>query len=798
MGGRTIRANKEPPHYRGEPGIDQPAEATESGGLVEVALPLPIDRGFTYRLSEANRVPPVGGRVVVGFGRRRMVGFVVGPVTEPPPGVRLRPVLEVLDAEPVLSSTEWRLALWMARYYVAPVGLALRLFFPPGATYSVGREEKGRAARREERLHVLPLGPLAPEVLAERREALGSAPGQLRAWEAAGLLDRPVERAEFCRRAGVSESVLKALAGRGFLKVEPRPIVRDPLLAGDAVFPAVAPEGALTGDQEEAVETVREMLAAGSGEAVLLQGVTGSGKTRVYVEAVASAVQAGGRTIVLVPEIGLAAPVVSRFRDRFGDRLAVLHSGLSDGERFDAWTRIRAGEVPIVIGARSALFAPVGRADLIVIDEEHEGAYKQDETPRYHARDVAVARAALERGVALLGSATPSLESRANAGSGKYRHLRLERRIAERPLPAVEIVSLARRRGNGGDPATEDGRARPQPLEIVAPGLSRPLAQALEENLAAGDQALLLLNRRGFSAFVQCLDCGWVAECPACRISLTVHRDRPRLLCHYCAHGEPLPDACPECRGIRLDTRGLGTQQVERAVRDLLPGARVTRMDVDTTSAKWSHARIYRAMQDREVDVLVGTQMIAKGFDLPGVALVGVVSADTALHLPDFRASERTFQLLVQVAGRAGRGDRPGRVLVQTWLPTQRAIVAAAGHDYEGFYRHEVGERQGLGYPPATRLANVVVSGPEEVSVASGAAAVDRYLRERRLPGLRIVGPAPCPLERLRGRTRHHLLLKAEGAPVLDDALWDLARRQETLLASADRLEIDRDPLSLL
>ena len=798
MGGKAIRANNEPTHYRGQPGIDQPSKATESGGLVEIALPLPIDRGFTYRLSKANRVPPVGARVVVGFGRRRMVGFVVGSVAEPPRGVRLRPVLEVLDAEPVLSDTEWRLALWMARYYVAPIGLALRLFFPPGATYAVGRGEKRRAARRKERLHVLPLGPLPPKEEAERREALGSAPGQLRAWEAARLLDRPIERGDFCRRVGVSEAVLRALAGRGFLAVEPRPIVRDPLLASDAVLPVVAPEGALTGDQQGAVGTVREMLAARSGEAVLLQGVTGSGKTRVYVEAVAAALESGGRAIVLVPEIGLAAPVVSRFRDRFGDRLAVLHSGLSDGERFDAWSRIRAGEVPIVIGARSALFAPVGRADLIVVDEEHEGAYKQDETPRYHARDVAVARAALEGGVALLGSATPSLESRANAGSGKYGHLRLERRIAERPLPAVEIVSLARRRDRGGDPAKDGATQVPEPPEIVAPGLSRPLAEALEETLAAGDQALLLLNRRGFSAFVQCLDCGWVAECPACRISLTVHRDRPRLLCHYCAHGEPLPDACPECRGIRLDTRGLGTQQVERAVKDLLPGARVTRMDVDTTSAKWSHARIYRAMQEREVDVLVGTQMIAKGFDLPGVALVGVVSADTALHLPDFRASERTFQLLVQVAGRAGRGDRPGRVLVQTWLPGQSAIVAAAGHDYEGFYRHEVEQRRGLGYPPATRLANVVVSGPDEESVAGGAGAVDHYLRERRLPGLRIVGPAPCPLERLRGRTRHHLLLKADGAPVLDDALWDLARREETLLASADRLEIDRDPLSLL
>ncbi|MGH7556668.1 MAG: replication restart helicase PriA [Gemmatimonadota bacterium] len=785
----------------------------EPGGLVEVALPLPVHRRFTYRLQEANGVPPIGGRVVVGFGRRRMVGFAVGPVAEPPAGVRLKPVLEVLDAGPVLSETEWRLALWMAQYYVAPIGLVLRLFFPPGATYSVGRREEARAARREERLHVLPVGALAPEVETERREALDSAPGQMRAWEAARLLDGPVERADFCRRIGVSEGVLRALAGRGFLEVERLSIVRDPLRGSGAVLPAVSAEGALTGDQGEAVEGIRGMLAAGSSETALLQGVTGSGKTRVYVEAVEAALDAGGRAIVLVPEIGLAAPVVSRFRDRFGERLAVLHSGLSDGERFDAWMRIREGEIPIVIGARSALFAPVDRAALIVVDEEHEGAYKQDETPRYHARDVAVVRAALEGGVALLGSATPSLESRANAESGKYRHFRLDRRIAERPLPEVEIVSLARKRVGNGRPAEGEGsRSRPaggedtaqreavRPVgeELVAPGLSARLAGALSETLAAGDQALLFLNRRGFSAYVQCLDCGWVAECPDCRISLTYHRDRPRLLCHYCGYREPVPDACPACRGRGLDTRGLGTQQVERAVSGVLPEARVARMDVDTTRAKWSHARIYRAMQDREIDILVGTQMIAKGFDLPGVALVGVVSADTALHLPDFRASERTFQLLVQVAGRAGRGDRPGRVLLQTWMPTQAAIVAAAAHDYEGFYRSEVELRRGLGYPPGARLANVVVSGPDETSVARGTAAVDRHLRDRGLPGLRIVGPAPCPLERLRGRTRHHLLLKSEAASVLDDALWELVRREGDLLASADRLEIDRDPMSLL
>ncbi|MGH7564749.1 MAG: replication restart helicase PriA [Gemmatimonadota bacterium] len=775
----------------------------EPGGLVEVALPLPVHRRFTYRLTEANGVPPIGGRVVVGFGRRRMVGFVVGPVAEAPAGVRLKPVLEVLDPDPVLSETEWRLALWIAQYYLAPIGLVLRLFFPPGATYSVGGREETRAAGRQERLHVLPVGALSPEVEAGRRAALSAAPGQMRAWEAARLLDGPVERADFCRRAGVSEGVLRALVGRGFLKVERRPIVRDPLRGSGAVLPAVTVEGALTVDQQEAVEGIRGMLTAGSGAGALLQGVTGSGKTRVYADAVEAALDAGGRAIVLVPEIGLAAPIVSRFRDRFGERLAVLHSALSDGERFDAWTRIREGEIPIVIGARSALFAPVGRAALIVVDEEHEGAYKQDETPRYHARDVAVVRAALEGGVALLGSATPSLESRANAESGKYRHFRLDRRIAERPLPEVEIVSLARKpdrdgRARGDEDAGQRESGRPAGEEMVAPGLSARLARALSETLAAGDQALLFLNRRGFSAYIQCLDCGWVAECPDCRISLTCHRDRPRLLCHYCGHGEPVPDACPACRGRGLDTRGLGTQQVERAVSCLFPEARVARMDVDTTTAKWSHARIYRAMQDREIDVLVGTQMIAKGFDLPGVALVGVVSADTALHLPDFRASERTFQLLVQVAGRAGRGDRPGRVLVQTWLPGQPAIVAAAGHDYEGFYRNEVQQRRGLGYPPGARLANVVVSGPDEISVESGAGAVDRHLRDRRLPGLRIVGPAPCPLERLRGRTRHHLLLKSETPSSLDDALWELTRREGELLARADRLEIDRDPLSLL
>jgi primosomal protein N' (replication factor Y) len=496
------------------------------------------------------------------------------------------------------------------------------------------------------------------------------------------------------------------------------------------------------------------------------------------VEAVAEVVARGGRAIVLVPEIGLAAPTVARFRARFGDRVAVLHSGLSRGERASAWSRVRSGEAPIAIGARSALFAPVGRADLLVVDEEHETAYKQDETPRYLARDVAVYRAALEAGVVVLGSATPSLESRARAEEGKYRRLALPDRIAGRPMPEVEIVDLAR-----------EGA-------LVGPGLSDVLVGALGDTLAAGDQALLFLNRRGFASFVQCTDCGWVGACPNCRISLTYHRRAPRLQCHYCDHREPVPDVCPVCGGRRLDTRGLGTQQVEAAVAARFPQARIARMDLDTTGPKWSHARLYRAMQTREIDVLVGTQMIAKGFDLPGVALVGVVSADTALHFPDFRSSERTFQLLVQVAGRAGRGDAPGRVLFQTWLPEHFVLTAAAAHDYEGFYRRERRDREALGYPPATRLANVVVSGPDPEPVEK---AIERVAGNARgHEGLTVVGPAPAPLERLRGRWRHHVLLKAEGPQPLDRALRELARREEELVGGSSRLEIDRDPLSLL
>jgi primosomal protein N' (replication factor Y) len=746
--------------------------------LIRVALPLPLDRLFTYRLDEELRAPARGARVVVAFGRRRLIGFAVETTEIEPPGVRLKRIQRVLDEEPVLSETEWALAEWMARYYVAPLGLVLRLFYPAGSTGETRAGEAAVGAPR--RLHVLPAALPSPAEREATEVALARSPQQRRLWWATLELEAPVEQAALCESLGISPGVVAALAAKGIVRVEEREVALDPYGAGGAL-PEVAVEGDPTPEQRAVIDAIHQALhGAESGGPFLLQGITGSGKTRIYVEAVATALERGGRAIVLVPEIGLAAPTVARFRARFGDRVAVLHSGLSRGERASAWSRVRSGETQVVVGARSALFAPVGRADLVIVDEEHETAYKQDETPRYLARDVAVYRAALEGGVVVLGSATPSLESRSNADAAKYRRLSLPGRIAGRPLPAVEIVDLAR-----------EGA-------VVGPGLSDVLVRALEETLDAGDQALLFLNRRGFASFLQCTDCGWVGSCPNCRISLTYHRGSPRLVCHYCDHRERVPDDCPACHGRRLDTRGLGTQQVEATVAARFPGARIERMDLDTTGAKWSHARLYRRMQTREIDILVGTQMIAKGFDLPGVALVGVVSADTALHFPDFRSTERTFQLLVQVAGRAGRGDRPGRVVLQTYLPEHFVITAAATHDYEAFYRREKPDRAALGYPPATRLANVVASGSDATSVEEAIARVADHLRAQPAEGLSLVGPAPCPLERLRGRWRHHVLLKAESPQPLDRALWDLVRREEKLVGTSNRLEIDRDPMNLL
>jgi primosomal protein N' (replication factor Y) len=511
----------------------------------------------------------------------------------------------------------------------------------------------------------------------------------------------------------------------------------------------------------------------------------------VYIEVLRRIVIDENRTaIVLVPEIALTPQTVDRFRSAFGNRVAVLHSALSDGERLDAWRAIRSGERRIVVGARSAIFAPLSNIGAIIVDEEHEASYKQGETPRYHARDVAIVRAKNEGGIVILGSATPSLESWSNAQRETYRLVTLPERVGGGAMPRVTIVDMR-------------AKNPPTAVDHFRRVFSEPLDRALRDTIGRGEQAILLLNRRGFAAFVQCSACGDVADCPNCSISLTVHRTPERLTCHYCGYAEPIRTACIKCGGPTVRERGLGTQQVERLLLDHLPSARVARMDVDTTSARWAHADILDRVARREVDVLLGTQMIAKGLDFPNVTLVGVIDADVGLNLPDFRASERSFQLMAQVAGRAGRGPKGGLVFIQTRLPGHHAVCAAVEHDYRSFVSREILDREFPPYPPTVRLANIVLSGTQEVETmeASNRAAdfLTKLVKSGRVETVHVVGPAPCPIERIKSRYRWHVLLRARRSNELTRVLTYFATHFEPEGRSANiRVVIDRDPVALL
>jgi len=505
-------------------------------------------------------------------------------------------------------------------------------------------------------------------------------------------------------------------------------------------------------------------------------------------------VKEGGKTgIVLVPEIALTPQTVDRFRAVFGDDIAVLHSALSDGERYDAWLALSRGEKRIAVGARSAVFAPLANLGAIIVDEEHETSYKQGETPRYHAREVAIVRARLEGAIVVLGSATPSLESWSNAESGKYTLLNLPERVGGGKLPKINIVDLRHREG---PTASREGPASPAYSFVIRDELDR----ALTQTLARGEQSILLLNRRGYSSFMQCGDCGNVVVCPNCSITLTHHRAPERLLCHYCGHQEALNPVCGRCGGRTLRQRGLGTQKVERLLSDRFPAATIARMDVDTTSGKWAHAGILDRVASGEVDILLGTQMIAKGLDFPNVTLVGVVDADTGINLPDFRASERCFQLLSQVAGRAGRGPKGGQVFIQTRVPNHHAVTCAVTHDYLRFVREEAPGRVSPPYPPNNRLANIVFSGMNAMATSELAIAAAQWLRElletQRLDGVTVIGPAPCPIERIKTRWRWHVLLKSAQT-------GDLTRvsryfMERFAVPPALRVTLDRDPVALL
>ena len=800
---------------------------------VHVALPLPLADPYTYAVppSLADRALP-GARVVVPVRRQELIGIVVA-TSAPPPAVDAREILALPDEQPVLTEALLELSSQVARYYGAAHGMVLRSMLP-GALWgksivdmvleysniAVGGtaekllrwlEDRGgtapvataaRAFKRPmwdvaDRLqrvgaislsvrHADTAGGVAtmrvavltgePLPLLERERRFRRAPKQAALYQ---LLETRAGRApvrELLDAADVSEAPLKSLVDAGLVAIVEAESMRDPF-ASHATTP---PPKTLSAAQRDALD---QLAAIPAGESALLFGVTGSGKTLVYLEHIRRARANGRGAIILVPEIALTPQTVSRVRGMFGDDVAVLHSGLSDGERADAWRALRRGEMRVAVGARSAVFAPVQDVGVIVLDEEHEASYKNGETPRYHAREVAAMRARLESAVLVLGSATPSLESWSRL-EPVQRVVRLPDRIGSRPMPAVELVDL---------------RDTPQVSGIGALPWSTALDGAVTSTLARGEQVLLLLNRRGWAAFLQCPSCGDVIDCPNCSISLTIHRHPDALRCHYCDHVEPLVTACRLCGATTSRAMGAGTQQLERLVAERFPAARVARMDLDTTASKWSHHRILEQVERGEVDVLLGTQMIAKGIDFPNVTLVGVVDADIALHLPDFRAAERTFQLIAQVAGRTGRGPKGGTVLVQTRQPDHPALQFAAQHDAEGFIASESEARRSPTYPPHTSLVHVVLSGADAEAVHRRSLAFadwcERTIARSALPII-VLGPAPCPIERIKERWRVHLILKGPA-----DALGRWVRTAAPRLSAPRggvRIAVDRDPVGLL
>ncbi len=667
----------------------------------------------------------------------------------------------------------------------------------------VVREERALALppARRKMVRVLRLAVDADVAAAEAdRLERGKAPKQarlLRALAQEQEAEQTVPMSGLAVGASAAQAA-KALADKGLATYVEAPARRNPFAFFGFVERAAPP---LTDAQFLAAQAIGAHIRAQDGRTILLHGVTGSGKTEVYLDAVAQTLALGKTVLILLPEIGLTAQVLDLFKARFGeDEVAVLHSALSLGERHDEWRRIKTGAARVVVGARSAVFAPVPTPGLIILDEEHDGSYKQDTHPRYHARGVAQFRASQTGTVVLLGSATPSLESFYHAQTGEYDLLTLAERISERPLPPVQIVDL---RDEMKQPLpAHDPKAPPGTPKSEKPPpsvLGAALLEAMERRLARKEQIILFLNRRGFASFLLCRDCGFAFHCPNCDVSLTYHHAAVLLQCHHCDYRRRAPSVCPSCGGLRLRPFGLGTERVEQAVGQHFPHARALRMDRDTMARKGAHAETLRAFRRHDADVLIGTQMIAKGLDFPNVTLVGVVSADTALNIPDFRAPERAFQLLTQVAGRAGRGDLRGEVIIQTFTPDHDSVQRAARHDYLGFYAEAIVQRKELAYPPFSHMANAVFADEDEAQAQgraqSLADALARVQEETSLPG-QILGPVACPLARLRNKYRWHLALRC---PHKDDLLRLLRTALDTLSPTErSGLSLDIDPLSML
>lgn len=790
--------------------------------IVDVSA-MQTDQPFSYEIPPQMDIT-VGMRVEVPFGNgdRHVQGFVLD-ILEMAPEHELKKVFRVLDLEPVLNPELLQLADYMkdqtyafkitclqtmlpsvmkADYQKKIIPLILdettQPYFEGEVLLWEDAQEKGfipalmklRAAGKVEIQYEVKT---KNKVKTERHikknmtnDALRDVTVHKGAKKQAQLLTFLLELKEEklipvkeMKAAGFSLAVLNQGAEKGWLVYEEVEQYRDPFAAEEFLQTEAL---ALNEEQQLAVEKATAALQAGRHEVFLLEGVTGSGKTEVYLQVIAEVLAKEQTAIMLVPEISLTPQVVQRFKGRFGDDVAVLHSGLSQGEKYDEWRKIERKEAKVVVGARSAIFAPLENIGAIIIDEEHEASYKQDETPRYHARDLAIWRGQYHHCPVILGSATPSLESRARAQKNVYTMLHLTKRaVSAATLPTVEILDMRNEIQNG-----------------KFGSFSRTLEEKLKQRLATKEQSVLLLNRRGYSSFVMCRDCGYVLQCPNCDISLTLHMDTHSMRCHYCGHEERIPRRCPECGKDKIRYYGTGTQKVEEELKEILPEARILRMDVDTTRRKGAHAKILKTFGDEKADILLGTQMIAKGLDFPNVTLVGVLNADTALNLPDFRSSERTFQLLTQVSGRAGRGHKPGEVVIQTFNPQHYAIQLAKQQDYEAFYQKEMQMRHRGSYPPYYFTVKLTASHIEEVAAAKKIHQIAEKLKTRLSPQALLLGPTPSAVLRVKNRYYYQVVIKYKHEPQLQGILKEILNESQQDARKGLLLSIDNEPMHFI
>lgn len=804
--------------------------------IVEVAVGLPVSKTFHYLIPETLRSSlQVGMRVLVPFKGRKVTGFCLDLVDQPPKGIeeKIREVADLLDETPLIDPQMLRFYRWISDYYLYPLGEVIKTGLPPGlhlkSELILSLTEEGHTFLNQGGLPPLQQK-ILQEILKYKRVSLKKllklvpeerVRSQIYSLKKKGLLhiDAGIEGKEVKPRfekvihyegkesenplSKREDQILKwlekkgecyyselkkefktpfkqvrTLQEKGLITILQKEILRD-LTVPSALTPY--PKPVLTQAQEKVLEEILKGIDSKRYSPFLIHGVTGSGKTEVYLRAIEAVLLQGKETIVLVPEISLTPQLLSRFQDRFGDNLALIHSGLGRGERYDQWRRIWRGEVKIALGARSAIFAPFKKVGLIIVDEEHDPSYKQEDKLKYHARDLAVVRAREADAVLLLGSATPSLESYSNVEKGKYHLLVLPERIEKKPLPKVEVVDMRKEKGL----------------------LSERLKAALQKNIEEKKQSLLFLNRRGFANFILCPECGFTFKCPNCSVTLTFHLGDRSLQCHYCDYRLIAPGDCPNCEGHRLKGIGIGTERLEQEIKDLFPSSMVGRMDRDTTSRKHSHEQILKELESGKIDILVGTQMIVKGHDFPNVTFVGVISADTSLHFPDFRSSERTFQLLTQVAGRAGRGETAGEVVIQTFNPEHISIQTAKNHDFNRFYHEEMEFRRALGYPPLSRLVNFRLTGNNEKRTLWAAKEMERIGRVLLKRGfekrIELLGPSAAPFLKLKGKFRFQMLAKGLHSKLLHQFSRELvAQIEEAIKARGVSLDVDVDPVFIL